>query len=146
MINVNGRSWLTFQHILVNWFDQYGVYVQGASDHLVFANMEANSMVPQGTQPLGFYVNESAPGPGDIKIYNSEALFATKSGAEKKDAAMSFLESALSTVDAVAAREIVDPDKFKDGISKIIDGTVECLNASTWAKGNPEAVTVNSEP
>jgi hypothetical protein len=63
-----------------------------------------------------------------------EGLFASKSGAEKKDAAMSFLESALSTVDAVASREIVDPEKFKDGVSKIIDGTVECLNASTWAK------------
>jgi hypothetical protein len=72
VININGRSWLTFQHFLVNWFDQYGVYVQGASDHLVFANMEADSMIPQGTQPLGFYVDESAPGPGDIKIYNSE--------------------------------------------------------------------------
>ncbi|MGA2100884.1 MAG: hypothetical protein ABSG34_07245 [Candidatus Sulfotelmatobacter sp.] len=42
---------------------------------------------------------------------------------------------ALTTVDAVANREIVDPEKFKDGMSKIIDGTVECLNASTWAKG-----------
>jgi hypothetical protein len=73
VIDVNGQTWLTFQHLLVNWFDQYGVYVQGASDHLVFANMEADSMIPQGTQPLGFYVNESAPGPGDIKIYNSEA-------------------------------------------------------------------------
>jgi hypothetical protein len=73
VININGKSWLTFQHFLVNWFDQYGVYVQGASDHLVFANMEADSMIPQGTQPLGFYVDESAPGPGDIKIYNSEA-------------------------------------------------------------------------
>ncbi|MGA7220428.1 MAG: hypothetical protein WBX38_19085 [Candidatus Sulfotelmatobacter sp.] len=73
VINVNGESWLTFQHFLVNWFDQYGVYVQGASDHLVFANMEADSMIPQGTQPLGFYVNENAPGPSDIKIYNSEA-------------------------------------------------------------------------
>ena len=73
VINVNGQSWLTFQHLLVNWFDQYGVYVQGTSDHLVFANMEADSMIPQGTQPLGFYVNESTPGPGDIKIYNSEA-------------------------------------------------------------------------
>jgi hypothetical protein len=72
VININGRSWLTFQHFLLNWFDQYGVYVQGASDHLVFANIEADSMIPQGTQPLGFYVNESAPGPGDIKIYNSE--------------------------------------------------------------------------
>jgi Right handed beta helix region len=73
VINVNGKSWLTFQHFLVNWFDQYGVYVQGGSDHLVFANMEADSMIPQGTQPLGFYVNENAPGPSDIKIYNSEA-------------------------------------------------------------------------
>jgi len=73
VINVNGKSWLTFQHFLVNWFDQYGVYVQGTSDHLVFANMEADSMIPQGTQPLGFYVDESAPGPGDIKIYNAEA-------------------------------------------------------------------------
>ncbi len=73
VISVNGKSWLTFQHFLVNWFDQYGVYVQGNSDHLVFANMEADSMIPQGTQPLGFYVNESVPGPGDIKIYNAEA-------------------------------------------------------------------------
>jgi hypothetical protein len=73
VININGRTWLTFQHFLVNWFDQYGVYVQGVSDHLVFANMESDSMIPQGTQPLGFYVNESAPGPGDIKIYNSAA-------------------------------------------------------------------------
>ena len=73
VINVNSKSWLVFQHILVNWFDQYGVYVQGTSDHLVFANMEADSMIPQGTQPLGFYVSESAPGPGDIKIYNASA-------------------------------------------------------------------------
>jgi hypothetical protein len=73
VININGKSWLTFQHILVNWFDDYGVYVQGASDHLVFANMESDSLIPEGTQPLGFYVDESAPGPGDIKIYNSGA-------------------------------------------------------------------------
>lgn len=62
-----------------------------------------------------------------------EGLFAGKSGSEKKDAAMTFLENALQTVDAVASREIVDPEKFKEGISKIVDGTVECLNASSWA-------------
>ena len=143
VIDVNGQSWLTFQHFLVNWFDQYGVYVQGASDHLVFANMEADSMIPQGTQPLGFYVDESAPGPGDIKIYNSEGLFGDKPGAEKKDAAMSFLQNALAMTDAVAAREIINPDKFKDGISMIIDGTVKCLNASTWCKPSP---TGSSQP
>ena len=73
-----------------------------------------------------------------------EGMFSTKSGAEKKDAAMTFLESALQTIDAVAAREIVDADKFRNGISKIVDGTVECLNASTWAKKGVEGrVTTN---
>jgi len=144
VINVNGKSWLVFQHFLINWFDKYGVHVEGASDHLVFANLEADSMIPQGTQPLGFYVNESAQ-PNDIRLYNDEELFASKSGSEKKDAAMSFLKSALSTVDAVAAREIVDPDKFKDGISKIIDGTVECLNASTWAKTSTQPSAVSGQ-
>jgi hypothetical protein len=66
-----------------------------------------------------------------------------KPGAEKKDAAMSFLQNALALTDAVAAREIINPEKFKDGISMIIDGTVECLNASTWCKQPPAA---NSQP
>jgi hypothetical protein len=74
-----------------------------------------------------------------------EGLFGGKSGAEKKDAAMSFLESALATVDAVAAREIVEPVKFREGISKIIDGTVECLNASTWAKESSQPSAVGSQ-
>jgi hypothetical protein len=63
-----------------------------------------------------------------------EGLFGSKSGTEKKDAAMTFLQNALAMTDAVAAREIINPSQFKDGISKIIDGTVECLNASTWCK------------
>jgi len=63
-----------------------------------------------------------------------EGLFADKPGAEKKDAAMSFLQNALAMTDAVAAREIIDPVRFSNGISRIIDGTVECLNASTWCK------------
>jgi predicted phage tail protein len=64
-----------------------------------------------------------------------EGLFGGKSGAEKKDAAMSFLESALATIDAVAQRDIVEPEKFKAGISMVVDGVVQCLNASSWAKG-----------
>jgi hypothetical protein len=78
-------------------------------------------------------------------VQGIENLFGTKSGAEKKDAAMSFLENALGTVDAITQREIVDPGKFKDGISKIIDGTVECLNASTWAKGETQASGVGPQ-
>lgn len=63
-----------------------------------------------------------------------ESLFAAKPGSEKKDAAMSFLESAMATVEAVATREIVDPEKFRSGIGMAIDGVVMCLNASAWAK------------
>ncbi len=70
-----------------------------------------------------------------------EGLFGNKPGAEKKDAAMSFLQNALSTVDAVAAREIIDPEKFRNGISMVIDGVVQCLNASTWCK---QTATVNT--
>ncbi len=63
-----------------------------------------------------------------------ENLFGSKTGAQKKDAAMSFLENALAMSEAIASREIVQPEKFKEGISQIINGVVECLNASAWAK------------
>jgi hypothetical protein len=75
-----------------------------------------------------------------------EGLFGSKSGAEKKDAAMSFLQNALALTDAVAAREIIQPDQFKDGISKIIDGTVQCLNASTWTKSSSQPSAVSPQP
>ena len=74
-------------------------------------------------------------------VYGIEGLFGNKPGADKKDAAMSFLQNALAMTDAVAAREIIDPAKFRNGISLIIDGTVECLNASTWCKQAPSANT-----
>lgn len=63
-----------------------------------------------------------------------ENLFGGRTGAEKKDAAMSFVSAALQLSDAVTARHIVDEDKFKLGLSNVIDGVVLCLNASTWSK------------
>lgn len=63
-----------------------------------------------------------------------EGMCGNKSGTEKKDAAMSFLQSALTMSDAIAAREIVQPEQFRAGISQIIDGVVLCMNASAWAK------------
>lgn len=65
-----------------------------------------------------------------------EGMCKNKSGTEKKDAAMMFLENALNTVDAVASKDVIDAEQFREGISKVIDGTVQCLNASTWAKKN----------
>jgi len=75
-----------------------------------------------------------------------EGLFGGKSGSEKKDAAMSFLENALAMSDAVAAREIVNPEQFKNGISQIIDGVVQCLNASAWTKPSPQPSGVSPQP
>jgi hypothetical protein len=63
-----------------------------------------------------------------------EGLFGNRSGTEKKDAALSFVEAALPMTDAITNRQIVDEPKFKEGLSKVIDGTVECLNSSIWAK------------
>jgi len=63
-----------------------------------------------------------------------EGLFSHRSGTEKKDAALSFLNTALSMTNGVANRQIVDQEKFKNGMGKVIDGVVECLNASVWAK------------
>ena len=37
-------------------------------------------------------------------------------------------------VEAVSNKDIVDEERFRAGLSKVIDGTVECLNASSWAR------------
>jgi len=71
-----------------------------------------------------------------------EGLFGNKSGVQKKDAAISFLQNALAMTDAIAMREIVDPEKFKGGIGLVIDGVVQCLNASAWAKPGSNATRV----
>ncbi len=67
-------------------------------------------------------------------VQGVENVFGNKSGAQKKDAALNFISSALSIAQAVSQKEIVDADKFRAGLGQIIDGTVGCLNASTWAK------------
>jgi len=81
---------------------------------------------------LAVGVSHAVPPPMTTTI--AEALFASRSGADKKDAALSFATAALSLTDAVANKSVVDIDKFRDGLGKIIDGVVECLNASVWAK------------
>jgi hypothetical protein len=63
-----------------------------------------------------------------------EGLFGKRAGNEKKDAAMSFVQAALSMAEAITNKDIVDAGKFQEGLGKVIDGTVLCLNASLWAK------------
>jgi hypothetical protein len=68
-------------------------------------------------------------------VVNSiEGLFGNHTGEQKKESAITFVGAALQLTEAVANREIVDEVKFKEGLSKVIDGTVECLNASSWSQ------------
>ncbi len=67
-------------------------------------------------------------------VHGIEALFGGKSGGDKKEAALSFVSAALNMGEAVAAKDIADEEKFHAGLSKVIDGVVDCLNASVWAK------------
>lgn len=71
LLNLNGVSWLEIQHLQIDWFDGYGVQVQGASDHVWLANMASNSEVENGATPLGFYVHPSGT-PVDIHLYNTD--------------------------------------------------------------------------
>ena len=68
-------------------------------------------------------------------LHGTEALMGDGGGEHKKRAALEIVSAALNITDAVAAKQIVDADRFTAGLSSIIDGVVECLNASVWAKG-----------
>jgi hypothetical protein len=72
VLNLNGVSWREIQHPQIDWFDGYGVLVQGASDHLWIANMAADSEVENGAVPLGFFVHPTDT-PVDIHLYNTDA-------------------------------------------------------------------------
>lgn len=74
VISVVNANWLVFQHIKVQNFDYMGVAVTGNSDHLVFANMESDGMVPYGTTPHGFYVDVSSGYGTSIQFLNDDAF------------------------------------------------------------------------
>jgi hypothetical protein len=67
-------------------------------------------------------------------VHGIEALMGKESGVSKKDAALQFVSTALNVTEAVTNKQIVDAGSFNDGLSKTIDGVVQCLNASAWAK------------
>ncbi len=70
---------------------------------------------------------------GPTLCHISEGVFGKKSGANKKAAALSFVQTAIGATNAIAEKDIMDGNKFQDGLSKVIDGVVQCLNASVWA-------------
>ena len=81
------------------------------------------NFLPKLLQALGFI---------PALVHGIEIAFGNQSGADKKSAALSFLQTAVSVTDDVG-KSIVDHRKFEEGLGKVIDGVVECLNASVWA-------------
>ncbi len=67
-------------------------------------------------------------------IQGIESIFGAKTGDAKKDAALQIVSSAINMTDAVSGKHIADANKFSEGLGMVIDGVVECLNASLWAK------------
>jgi len=68
-------------------------------------------------------------------VVNSiENLFGAHCGKQKKESAMAFVAAAMQMTESVAQGEIADGARFKGGLSKMIDGAVECLNASCWGR------------
>jgi hypothetical protein len=66
-----------------------------------------------------------------------EGLFGHKSGTDKKNAALTLTQNTIQATDAIAGKDILDAAKFQDGLGKVIDGVVACLNASVWSKAKP---------
>jgi hypothetical protein len=67
-------------------------------------------------------------------VQGTEALFGAKNGEKKKAAALEIVGAAINIADAVTMKHIADSEKFTEGLSSVIDGVVECLNASLRAK------------
>lgn len=67
-------------------------------------------------------------------VQGVESLYGARSGVQKKDAALAIVSSSINMADAVTSKQIADAPKFTAGLSLIVDGVVECLNASLWAK------------
>jgi hypothetical protein len=67
-------------------------------------------------------------------LHGTEAMFGGGNGEQKRKAAVEIVGAAINVADAVSNEHIADADRFTAGLNAIIDGVVECLNASVWAK------------
>jgi hypothetical protein len=67
-------------------------------------------------------------------ITGIEPVFGPKQGEAKKDYVLTILTAVIGMTEAVSQKDIVDEAKFREGVAKVIEGTVQCLNASIWRK------------
>jgi hypothetical protein len=67
-------------------------------------------------------------------IQGVERSMEEQTGAQRKEAVLQIVGSAINIADAVTMKQIADSGKFTEGLNAVIDGVVTCLNASIWAK------------
>jgi hypothetical protein len=67
-------------------------------------------------------------------VSSIEGLFGNHTGEQKKASAVSFVGAAMQIAEAIERKDIVDEAKFRQGLEMVIDGTVLCLNSSSWSQ------------
>lgn len=83
-------------------------------------------------------IEAAPPAGGPAMTQVTEGLFGHKSGADKKNTAMTLVQNTIGVTDAIAGKDVIDPGKFQEGLGKVIDGVVQCLNSSAWSKAKSE--------
>ncbi|MGI4854509.1 MAG: hypothetical protein ACRYF4_10755 [Janthinobacterium lividum] len=63
-----------------------------------------------------------------------ESIYGSKTGEQKKTAALEVVSAAIKMTDAISNKTILNADGFTAGLGTVIDGVVACLNASIWSK------------
>ena len=71
----------------------------------------------------------AAPSAAPAMTQVIEGLFGQKSGADKKNTALTLVQNTIAASDAIAGKDIIDAAKFQNGLGKVIDGVVQCLNS-----------------
>lgn len=89
---------------------------------------------------LAIFLRGLAAMPGLIQ--GIESIFGSRTGADKKSAAMAVVSSAINLTDAVTNESIANPESFTAGLEQIIDGVVACFNASIWSKKSTTHIAV----
>lgn len=69
-----------------------------------------------------------------VIITGIEPLFGKGTGDQKRESALGMLAAIIGMAEAVSGKDIVDDKAFQEGIRKMVDGAVQVMNASVWAK------------
>lgn len=67
-------------------------------------------------------------------VQGVESIFGKGNGKSKQEKAVELFNFAAGVTESIAAKDIVDQDKFSEGARELNDAVVKMLNASIWHK------------